>query len=366
MTPVEWYYARDNKQMGPVSAAELKRLATAGELRPEDLVWREGMTEWSLARNVRGLFEEEAKPTAAGGSAVKIVEAVQPAPAVIGAGEGAAPRRHLFDTLLDAARPHFNAQFIAATAKMFRACGSYGLLAAMVAIAAFTGIVASKTGELDHLLPAAVLIVMLAAAQYVAGRLCEALDESGHAPGDKLGSTVVPDCVALLALAGGVTALVISVSLAVVTGHYPLVLFGITVCLICGFLAAIAINPTALGISIERGGSVGQQAIGVLSFLLKAFVQLVPVAFGAGVICGVLLYGYACGACFSGENGLRIASGTAGAAGACLRWSAFLPVIGYVLFLLVGLVLDLCRSLLRIPPSLDDSAVTTHEPKSGT
>ena len=38
MTPVEWYYARGNKQMGPVSALELKRLATAGELRPEDLV----------------------------------------------------------------------------------------------------------------------------------------------------------------------------------------------------------------------------------------------------------------------------------------------------------------------------------------
>ena len=50
MSQVEWYYARENKQTGPVSAVELKRLATAGELRPDDLVWREGMTEWSWRR----------------------------------------------------------------------------------------------------------------------------------------------------------------------------------------------------------------------------------------------------------------------------------------------------------------------------
>ncbi len=100
MTSVEWYYARGNKQMGPVSAVELKRLATAGELRPEDLVWKEGMTEWSVARNVRGLFEEEGKPaTAAAGppaakageSAVKIGEpAIQPAAAAAAAATAAA------------------------------------------------------------------------------------------------------------------------------------------------------------------------------------------------------------------------------------------------------------------------------------
>ena len=101
MTPVEWYYARGNKQMGPVSAPELKRLATAGELRPEDLVWREGMTEWSVARNVRGLFEEEGKPAAAvagqaaakaGESALKTAEPAPQPPeaAAAAAGQGGA------------------------------------------------------------------------------------------------------------------------------------------------------------------------------------------------------------------------------------------------------------------------------------
>ena len=54
---IKWYYARENKQMGPVSAAELKRLATTGELNPDDRVWRQGMGTWDAARNVPGLFD---------------------------------------------------------------------------------------------------------------------------------------------------------------------------------------------------------------------------------------------------------------------------------------------------------------------
>jgi hypothetical protein len=75
MNQVEWYYARDNKQMGPMSPAELKRLAVVSEIGPDDLVWREGMTEWAAARNVRGLFDGEspaAAAAAAGESAVNV------------------------------------------------------------------------------------------------------------------------------------------------------------------------------------------------------------------------------------------------------------------------------------------------------
>ncbi len=80
MTPVDWYFARGNKQMGPVSAVDLKRLAAAGELLPDDLVWREGLTEWTKARNVRGLFDEESKPAAPGEPPSKAVVALSQGP----------------------------------------------------------------------------------------------------------------------------------------------------------------------------------------------------------------------------------------------------------------------------------------------
>jgi hypothetical protein len=56
MADVQWYYARNDEPFGPVSAAELKQLADAGQLKPDDLLWREGMDAWTTAINLRGLF----------------------------------------------------------------------------------------------------------------------------------------------------------------------------------------------------------------------------------------------------------------------------------------------------------------------
>jgi hypothetical protein len=52
----QWYYASGEERKGPVSSAVLKTLATSGQLGPEDLVWREGMSDWTAARLLRGLF----------------------------------------------------------------------------------------------------------------------------------------------------------------------------------------------------------------------------------------------------------------------------------------------------------------------
>ena len=171
MSPVEWYYARGNRQSGPVASLELKRLAAAGELRPDDLVWREGMAEWTPARNVRGLFEEEKSPAspppgiespskAASGQSVLSDSAIRASqPAAPSAFAPAAPTvpapsnepdlfaHHPFDALLDVARPHFNAHFIETTARLFRFCGFHGLLPAMVIGAAFFVIVAARVRD---------------------------------------------------------------------------------------------------------------------------------------------------------------------------------------------------------------------------
>ncbi len=52
----QWYYSRNGEQLGPVSMAELQRLAAGGQLQPDDLVWRDGMHAWIPARTARGLF----------------------------------------------------------------------------------------------------------------------------------------------------------------------------------------------------------------------------------------------------------------------------------------------------------------------
>jgi TM2 domain-containing membrane protein YozV len=73
----EWYYSVNGDRQGPVAAAELKKLADAGTLKPADLVWKDGMADWAPAKSIKGLF-------AAG--------AGTPAPASSKSGEQAAAR----------------------------------------------------------------------------------------------------------------------------------------------------------------------------------------------------------------------------------------------------------------------------------
>jgi hypothetical protein len=351
MSPVDWYYARENKQTGPVSALELKRLAVAGELRPADLVWREGMTEWSPASNVRGLFDGEAKPADSG---LKIAEpaaaAAQPSAAeAVAPAQAKAPRRHPLDGLLEWLRPRLGEHFIEATAKTARACGSYGLLAAMLMAAVFAAIMTVKTGHFGYLLEAAGGILVLAVLQYVAGRSCDAIDQVHAVTSGTLSSTVVPECFALLSTAAGVSALLIAVAHVVATPAFVMWLpFGIAAFLVGVYLAALALNPAALGVSVVPVSRASEETLGVLTFLLKALLRSVSVVFGSGVICGALLLAFACGQVFKGEKGLELATDTAAVAQRSLWWFGALPLAAYVVFLLGCLLLDLWRSVLSL------------------
>ncbi len=70
---VEWYYAKNNQQHGPVTGQELRAMVERGELGPNDLVWKDGMAEWTPASRIHGLFGEEpaaAPPPPPAGGAV--------------------------------------------------------------------------------------------------------------------------------------------------------------------------------------------------------------------------------------------------------------------------------------------------------
>jgi hypothetical protein len=365
MSAVEWYYARENKQTGPVSSLELKRLAAAGELRPADLVWREGMTEWSLASNVSGLFDGEAKPADSG---LKIGEPAVAAPVIAPPAAAAArpapaapqaPRRHLFDVLLDWLRRRFDKQFIDSTARVFRACGSYGLLAAMVLAAVFAVVMAvtDKTAHFERLLSGAGAIVVLAALQYVAGKSCEIIDQFDGMTESSISSGMLTDCLALLSMVAGLGTLVLA--LAGVVGNLANLIrvpFGLAAFVVGCYLAAVLLNPSALGVSIARMSRVSEVAMGLLTFVLKALLRSVSVMFGAGVICSALLLAYSCGEVFSGDKGVELAENTAMVAGRCFCWFGTLPLIACIAFLACCLLIDLCRAILSLPAKPDKPA----------
>jgi hypothetical protein len=57
----QWFYQRDGIENGPVSSPELTQLAASGKLKPVDLIWKEGMSEWVPASRLTKLFPTVAR-----------------------------------------------------------------------------------------------------------------------------------------------------------------------------------------------------------------------------------------------------------------------------------------------------------------
>lgn len=405
MSPIEWYYAHGNEQAGPVPSAELKELAAAGELLPDDLVWREGMDQWVTARNVKGLFEAAVpKPADTPAEAVEplgeVAEPVSPtpgtAPAVLPVpGETALDRPrppadgHLFDMMLGVIRAQFPAEFVESTTKIFVACGHYCLYVAMLVSFTLAVIVGVETGLVDPALRGVLSALILAVLQYVAMRFCAALDRLNRTTGGTISSTAFLDCFALLNMAAGLALLVGSAVMAIQgiragqSGAVSPILIGLVVFIVCEYVAFISLNPQTLSISVVPDARAGEEAVGVLSFLLKVLLRLVPVAFGAGVVYGTLWLLYACFLAFvppEGPDQLKTFMGpeklrgleaamdpasvektlgvwpaqvTASQATQWIICFAALPFVTYFFFLLYYLLVDLIRAVLSIPGKLD-------------
>jgi hypothetical protein len=52
----QWYYAQQGQRQGPVAEEQLKQLASSGQLKPTDKVWKQGMTAWQAVSQIPGLF----------------------------------------------------------------------------------------------------------------------------------------------------------------------------------------------------------------------------------------------------------------------------------------------------------------------
>jgi TM2 domain-containing membrane protein YozV len=62
--PIEtqWWYSKNGVQAGPVGLVTLQQMLSSGSLSPDDLVWTDGMAQWSPARSVPGVMPVSAPP----------------------------------------------------------------------------------------------------------------------------------------------------------------------------------------------------------------------------------------------------------------------------------------------------------------
>ncbi len=433
MPPTGWFYTRASKRFGPVSAAELKQLADHGELAAEELVWREGMEQWVPARRVKGLFDQEepaaakeepsslpgpgkAEPEDLPSEAAKKAEpakradapraveptkaaepvklAEPPTPAAPSVGELVPSRpvrpafetspsaferaregesRHLFDVILETARTAFNAEFVRATGTLFAMVGHYVLYVAMVMLLGTQVALGVKYHSLWAILFGIGAVAALTVLQYAARRVAGVLERLDRVTVSPMPSPVFLDCCALLSLLASMLALVGWTVFAVSSQNFGWIFPAVIAFILLQYLAVVALNPESLHLTLPADPTAGEEAIGVLSFLVKLGVRAVPVLFGVGVLWGGFLLIFAilllavpsladAGALELGPDVLAQSlkawplppdQHSAALAAMLLMASAACPLAAYLAFLVGHLGVELLRALLVGPAKLE-------------
>jgi len=57
-----WYVGQGQDRRGPFTTAQLREMAASGELKPDSLIWRQGMVSWVVARTAKNLFLQDGPP----------------------------------------------------------------------------------------------------------------------------------------------------------------------------------------------------------------------------------------------------------------------------------------------------------------
>ena len=82
---MEWYYATNGEQKGPVSQEELMDLFQKGEVKGSDLVWNDNMADWAAYESIGelNLVTPSVSTEPGGMETPPVMEAAAAAPATL-------------------------------------------------------------------------------------------------------------------------------------------------------------------------------------------------------------------------------------------------------------------------------------------
>jgi len=366
MTDQTWYYHHAGTQLGPVTFPQLQQLAAAGELDNDDLVWQQGMAGWVAASTVEGLVQA-APPVSPAPPQAPAAPAAAPTaePAVVSTAT-AAPRRarsttdpsallphlRLVEGFLELLRKILSEKLLDAVDSGSKLIGNFAYLGAAILSVLFFVVLAIKASAWVMLLVALGVVPIAILLQYAGVLFFDAGKTLIDKSPSELSSIAFLNCFGLVALVGGLAELCLGVFGAFSGGGFPAFASGFGLFLVLVYAGGVALNPGAVNVSVGREVRAGEEAIGILSFLMKLCVlRLVPFAFGVGCVVGALVILYMFFQLF-GEAGAFIgAMATPVIAGVLAL--GLLPFMAYLVFLLYYLGIDLMRSVLVVPAKLD-------------
>jgi hypothetical protein len=345
---IEWFYESNGSRLGPVQPNELKALADAGKITPETRVWREGMQQWVAAKAIRGLFQ--AAPTQAPAMAAA---PVAPAPRSSPSTRSDPFAVHPLDRLLTAAKSYLPD---GATALLSRIASRLGLIAiyAAVVLVPLTGIAFGiRQNKLSPIYVAFGVATALLVLQYVAHRLLATLDTAISTNKTVLSSLAVPDCFVVLAATGAVALGIYTLFGPSAEGEVTEAVYALCIWGAGFFLCAVALQPESLGVVVRPECCAAEEAVGVVTFLMKVFLRAVPIAFATTVLLGVLK---TLGLIFTILTASELDVGIifrATQTSTLLLGGAAVPISAYLATLAYYLTLDVISAIVSLPGKLD-------------
>jgi len=210
-----------------------------------------------------------------------------------------------------------------------------------------------KTENWDMFLYSLLGIPLIAIAQYIAVKFMGSGKELiSRSPG-KIATQGFLDALVLMSVLTGFLTLsggfyyMIKYSEPILLGFGCLLAFGALYVAICGF------NPSTVNINLgDKEASVGEEALGLLSFIVKSYMRSVPLIFGLFATLAFLGMGYYSidvlfGEKFEAFSALAFCFSCFGG----ILFALLLPFLTYIFFVFYYLWIDLCRALLSLETS---------------
>lgn len=245
--------------------------------------------------------------------------------------------------------------------------GHWGLLA-IALLGLVLELIAAVTGRGGAaILWGVAWLVVLPLLQYTALQFLGATRSMVTSNATSLGSQAFLRCYALVALVAAIVTLIYAIVRSIDTASVQVFLFGLAFTALWLATAWLALNPSLLGIRINTQSSAGEEAIGVLSFFVKAAVRIVPIFYGVTMVAATIhAIIVLIGMIGDTQAELIIAVGRVELTAPIVMLAALSPFLAYIGFVFYFLVIDLMRSVLSIPGNLRATGGTSGGSSGGS
>ncbi len=377
MSEQQWYYYKDGQQLGPADFSVLQGMAAAGELPPTTYVSQPGMSEWVELQTLEGISFPTGSPLPpppppggmASGSRAGVASA-GPGPwerarTLASSDDSSAltPHLTLLDRLLGGLRGMLSENLLHGVNSLLSNLGHIAFALAVIVLVLTQIIFAIKVETFEAVVMAIFLTLPLGfVLHFAAARFLHSGASLISGSPSRLSSRSFLDVFALLSVSGGIAALVVlsyagfkqrevtdSIDFAMIGTAFGLFLFLLFVC-------GCALQPRTVNVEVSGDTSAGDEALGIIAFLAKLGLRLVPVGFGVGSAIALFTAVKLMLQVFDGEYFAFMgqAFGVLPMPGGDLLNIGLMPLFAYLTFLTVYLVLDLYRAILATPRRIED------------